>query len=54
MSIFGDVTCIDTDLYFIGVSTCDITRPTLVLVLTVSDGWCHSPDSGIILQCQAL
>jgi hypothetical protein len=50
----GDITGTDTKLCFISVSTCDITRPTLVLVFTVSDGQCHPSDSGTILQCQAL
>jgi hypothetical protein len=36
-------------LCFICVGTCDIIRPTLVLVLIVSDGWHHPSDSVTIL-----
>jgi hypothetical protein len=43
-----------TRLCFISVGTYDITRPTLVLMFTVSDGWHRPPNSCTILQCPTL
>jgi hypothetical protein len=49
-----DVTKID-----IGLCLSSVDFPSVILnnsgtLVSVSDGWCHPPDSGITLQCQLL